>query len=759
MRIKILFLLIVIASTCKAQTERSSDHEIKNLVDYVNPLIGTTGRSGTEYGGMIPSITEPFGMTQWSAMTRVNGVSRACYHHNDKKVIGFIGTHQPAIWMGDYGFMSLMPQIDEVKLKVSERGLKYSHDEEVTTPYYYSTILHDKKSKIKAEITATKRCGFFKFSFPENHKSFISIEMSRLLTYKGYVKIIPEKRQIVGYNPDRHNNVWGTKMGPELENFNGYFVLQFDTEFADFGTYSDSTNTYSTSDSSDLKIFNNKKEIAGGKIGAFISFKNISNKEVKVKVASSFISIDQAKENLKKEINHWDFAQIVEDCKNNWEKQLERIEVEGGTKDQKVVFYSSMYHSLLYPRIFSEYGKYYSAFDDRIHEGTSYNDYSLWDTFRALHPLLTIIAPEHVNPMITSLLQMYDEGGWIPKWPNLTYSNIMIGTHSDAIIADAYVKGFRDFDVPKAYEAMYKNAMVAPEGDENKKWKDRAEWTSYEARGGISGYKEMGYVPADKTAESVSRTLEFAYGDFCVAQLANGLGKNDDYKYFLNRSENYKNVYNSETGFMQPRLSDGTFYTGNPRKYRAFTEGSPWTYLFCAMQNIDGLINTMGGKEIFTQKLDENFDYGHYRHSNEPGHHYIYLYNYADQYWKTQDKVTEVLSEKYKNKPDGLCGNDDCGQMSAWYVFSAMGFYPVTPGSGEYALGKPMFDEITMCLLNPRNKKKKTFTIRKINSSHQNKYIKSVRLDGKLLEKPFIKHLDLLKGQELVFEMDSIPHK
>ncbi len=746
------FILIIFLGNCYSSNIKEHNEKTQ-LVHYVNPLIGTTGQNGSEYGGMIPGVTVPFGMTQWSAMTRENIVSRCPYHYKDDKITGFIGTHQPAIWMGDYGNISIMPGVGKAKIRASERGLAFSHNDEISYPYFYSVKMNDNNETIKTEITSTTRCGFFNFTYPENKEASITIDMSKLTGYKGYVKIIPEKRQIIGYNSDRNNEVWGTSMGPKLKNFKGYFVLEFDTEFSAYGCYSDTSYAYTTVD--DTKILDGRKEISGSKIGAYILF-NGDNKNVKLKIASSFISFEQAFENLDKEIADWDFEKTKEQCRNIWENQLKRIEITGGTDDQKTNFYTSMYHSLLYPRIFSEYGKYYSAFDDTIHSGVSYNDYSLWDTYRALHPLLIFTAPEHVNPMITSLLQMYDEGGWMPKWPNLTYSNIMIGTHADAVIADAYVKGFKDFDLPKAYEAMYKNAMTSPDGDENKRWEDRAAWTSFEGRGGLSWYKNHGYVPADKTNESVSRTLEFAYDDYCVAQIAKAVGKNDDYNNFINRSKNYTNIYNKEAGFMQPKLSDGTFFTGNYRKYRAFTEGSPWTYLFCVMHDVEGLIELMS-REEFSNRLNENFEAGHYRHNNEPGHHYAYLYNYIDEAWKTQKKVNEILSQKYLNKPDGLCGNDDCGQMSAWYIFSSMGFYPVCPGSEQYALGAPLFKKITLHL-NP-DKPEKTFTILANNYSSDNIYVKSVKLDGIELNEPFINHTDIINGQLLEFEMDSIPHK
>jgi len=420
-----------------------------------------------------------------------------------------------------------------------------------------------------------------------------------------------------------------------------------------------------------------------------------------------------------------------------------------------------MYHTLLFPRTFSEYGRYYSAFDDRIHNGVSYNDYSLWDTFRAEHPLLLLTQPDRVPEMITSLLQMYDEGGWMPMWPNPTYSNIMISTHADSVIADAYVKGFRGFDLKKAYAATYKDAMTPPDGDTHNRWLDRAPWTAFEARGGLTWYKSLGYVPQDRTDESVSRTLEFAYDDFCVAQLAKAAGKMDDYEMLMKRSRNYKNLYDSSIGFMRPKKADGSWdeesWASREDRKPGFTEGSPWTYLFCEMQDIPGMVALMGGKERFNAKLDENFAGGHYRHDNEPGHHYTYLYDYSGQPWKTQERVRETMLTHYHNAPDGLSGNDDCGQMSAWYIFSAMGFYPVTPGSPVYAIGSPLFTRATVMLQGPY--KKGPFTVIARNQSPKNKYIQSATLNGKPLNEPFIKHADIANGSILIFVMGPQPNR
>jgi len=496
-------------------------------------------------------------------------------------------------------------------------------------------------------------------------------------------------------------------------------------------------------------------------MGGYATFATTQGEVIQVKIGTSFISIDQARDNLKREIADWDFERVRAEGRRIWNDALGKIKIQGGSKDDRVNFYTAMYHALLFPRIFSEYGRYYSPFDDRVHNGISYNDYSLWDTFRAEHPLLLLIQPERVPEMITSLLQMYDEGGWMPMWPNPTYSNIMLSTHADSVIADAYVKGFSGFDLKKAYAATYKNAMTPPDGDVGNRWIDRAPWTAYEARGGLTWYKSLGFVPQDKTDESVSRTLEFAYDDFCVAQLAKAVGKMDDYALLMKRSRYYKNLYDPAVGFMRPKKADGTWdeesWASKDARPPGFTEGSPWTYLFGVMQDVPGMIALMGGNDRFNAKLDENFAGGHYRHGNEPGHHYTYLYDYSGQPWKTQERVREALLANYQNAPDGLSGNDDCGQMSAWYIFSAMGFYPVTPGSPVYAIGSPLFERATIMLTGPY--KKGPFTVIARNQSSKNKYIQSATLNGKPLNEPFIRHADIANGSTLVFVMGAQPNK
>jgi predicted alpha-1,2-mannosidase len=711
-------------------------------IDEVNVMIGTTGPSVYDYGGMIPGVATPFGMTHWTAQTRANKISVYSYNYKDTTIQGFIGTHQPAIWMGDYGQVIVMPQTGALQ---PAKKLPFNHADETAAPNYYAVKMDDGGQPIRAEMTATTRAGFLRFTFPAAKTSHIVITASRSERTEGFVQIDASAREIVGYNPDRMS----AELGPPLPNFKGYFVVQFSKSFASSGTWAGE------------RIHSGDRQRSGHHVGAYVTFPTTRGEAVEVKIGTSFISIEQARDNLRREIPGWDFEGVRTAGRRVWNEALGKINIQGGSRDERVNFYTAMYHSLLFPRTFSEYGRYYSAFDDRIHHGVSYNDYSLWDTFRAEHPLLILIEPARVPGMITSLLQMYEEGGWMPKWPNPTYSNIMIGTHADSVLADAYVKGMRGFDLKKAYAAAYKDAMTPPDGDAHNRWSDRAPWTAYEARGGLTWYKALGYVPIDKTDESVSNTLEFAYDDFCVAQLAKAVGRMADYEMFMKRSRNYQNIYDSAVGFMRAKRADGSWdeesWASTEDRKPGFTEGSPWTYLFCVMQDVPGMIKLMGGDERFAAKLDENFAGGHYRHDNEPGHHYTYLYDYAGQPWKTQERVREAMVAHYHNAPDGLSGNDDCGQMSAWYIFSAMGFYPVTPGSTLYAIGSPLFARATIMLGGPY--RKGPFTVIARNQSPENKYIQSATLNGKPLNEPFIRHADIANGSTLVFRMGARPNK
>ncbi len=728
----------------------------KQEVDYVNPLIGTpfSGfKEGLEGGGAMPCVGTPFAMTNFVAQTCENKISRMMYVYEDSTILGFMATHQPTVWMGDYGYVSVMPQVGLLRVLPEERAAAFTHADEVSTPYYYSVVLNPGEKQIKGEIAAASRCGMFRFTFPESKESHIIIQGINLNANRtnnasqnqentkplqGFVKIDKEKGMITGYNPDRMS----TSLGPELPNFKGYFVILIDKPFKDFGTWDNG------------EVNPQKTERFGTRMGAYIGLNTKKNEVVKVRVATSFISVEQAVKNLSVEIPNWDFDQLTKNTHDIWQENLSRIAVNGCSENQKSIFYTAMFHTMLFPREFSEYGQYYSAFDDKVHSGISYNDYSLWDTFRALHPLLQFTQPERVSPMVQSLLQMYKEGGWLPKWPNPTYSNIMIGTHADAVIADAYTNGFRDYDINLAYEALHKDATVPPSGDTFKKWGDRDPWTSYEARGGLTYYHSLGYIPVDKTSESVSRTIEFGIDDYCVAQLAKGIGKTDDYDLLMKNSKNYKNLYNKRTGFFAPKMYNGDW---NADATAGFTEGSKWTYLFGAMHDPKGMIDLLGGNNSFASKLTENFEGNHYRHDNEPGHHYIYLFDYCGEPWKTQEFIRKHTSvENFRNQPVGINGNDDCGQMSAWYIFGVMGFYPVVPASGIYCIGAPQFPKIV--LNRTLNGKSHQLEIVANNISEENKYVQSVTLDGKPIETPFIGYKDLINGNKLVFEMGATPN-
>ena len=695
-------------------------------IDYVNMLIGSTGAHHTEYGGTTPAVSEPFGMTQWCAATRINGISRTMYHYNDPHLLGFMGTHQPAIWMGDYGYFTMMPQTGKLKISPEERAVKLDRSTETATPYYYKISHKDAgEETITTEFTATSRSSFFRITYPKNGKAILFLEAGREKDGGG-IEIIPEKQEIRLYNKERHDS----HLGPRLYNFSGYYVLKFSKPFASYGTWNKGiTNQGKTTE-------------CGSNVGGYIEFEQ-GTEIVEIKTGSSFISYNQAEINLQNEIpSSADFQYIKEKVKKLWTDNLNKITIKGASPDDLTIFYTAFFRTMQYPREFSEYGKYYSPFDEQIHSGVSYSAYSLWDTFRAQHPWLLLMAPSRINDMITSLINSYEESGRIPKWANPTFTNIMIGTHADAVIADAYVNGYRGYDIQKAYQAIRKDAFEPPLNDESYRWGDRHFWNGgYEARAGLTNYIKSGYVASDKTEESVARTLEFAIDDYCIAQMAKELGYNDDYNILMKHSLNYKNLYNPERGFFQARKSDGSWDSSNI----GFTEGANWTYRFCAMQDVPGMIELMGGKDRFIKNLDENFDEGHYRHDNEPGHHYVYLYNHCDRLDKTQSRIPDIISDNYRNKPDGLSGNDDLGQMSAWYLFSALGFYPLTPASGEYAIGIPRFKEVIMDL--PDNKKLK-ITASKISKDG---LMTKVKFNGKLLEKPFIKVKDILKGGHLEF--------
>ncbi len=702
----------------------------QSLSDYVNPLIGTKG--WIFHGRTTPFVCPPFGNTQWTACTRNSRIAVLNYKYKDHNLRGFRASHKPAMWMGDYGFVTLKPAIGDANAKLMDNKLRFSHKNETSTPYYYAVKAKtDGGQTITTQLTATDHSGFLRFEFPANTSPVIYIEAAQEAA--GFITIDTISNRVEGYNTDRQS----AHLGPPLPNFKGFFNIVFKEQISSFGTWEEG------------ELHHGQTTEKGKHCGAWVKFKP-NTRFVDVMVGTSFISAEQAADNLRREIP--DTTVKLEEIKartqTRWDENLGRIVVEGGSQKEMEIFYTAMYHSLLFPRQFSEYGRYYSAFDDTIHAGVSYNDYSLWDTYRAQHPLLHFIAAEHVGPMVQSLLQMYEQGGYMPKWPNPTYTGIMIGTHADAVVADAVVKGVKGFDLQLAYRACMKDAMVPSPGDSINRWADRAPFTNIEARAGLHWVKKLGYVPIDKTNESVSNTLEGAYDDYCVAQVARAANHLPEYELLLKRSQNYRNVFNPKTGRMAPRNSDGTWYK-NPRK--GFTEGGPWTYLFCVQHDIKGLIDLLGGNAVFEAKLDKNFRGLRYWHENEPGHHYTYLYDYIGKPWKTQKEVAHYRKKKYNNTPHGLTGDDDCGQMSAWYIFSSLGFYPVTPGSTEYAIGTPLFPKVTL-YPNPDDKSIKLEIIAN-KVSPKNIYIQSIKLNGKEHNGSFLNHSDLINGGKLEFEM------
>lgn len=703
----------------------------------VNPLIGTQ-KSRIGYGGTMPFVSPPFAMTNWTPQTRQNKISMTSYEYDDTAISGFIGTHQPAIWMGDYGYITLMPQVGELRTTPESRRLAFSHRDETAHPDYYAVSLRlADASRIRAEMTATERCAFLRFRFPSGGVARVVVEASRP-GVPGFAAVEQRTREITGYNPHRMD----AHLGPyKLPNFKGYFVLQFRNAPQNAGTYG------------------LEHQDASASRGAFAEFR--PGEFVEVRVGTSFLSIDQARANLRHEIPDWNFDAARAKLHAAWVEKLGHLELEGATDRERTRLYTALYHSLLYPRLFSEYGHYYSAFDDQVHTGESYTAFSIWDTFRAENSLLTLFAPERIDGMINALLQNFQEGGWMPKWPNPSYTNIMIGTHADSLVAEAIRKGFHGFDRELAWKAVFKDSMVPPDGDTSRRWLDREEGTPYEARAGLTYYKQLGYIPTDKTDEAASRTLEDSYDDWCAAQIAKALGREADYRFFLLRSLNDRNLFNPALGLMNGKTSDGRWApiggsqdSPENRSVAGWTEGDAWAYTWSPLHDQAGLIKLMGGKERYAAKLDAHFSGGHNVHSNEPSHHYAYLYDFAGQPWKTQAKLREIAAAEYGYDAGGLDGDDDCGQMSAWLLFAAMGFYPVNPASGEYMIGSPMYSRMSI-----RLQSGKTFRVEAENASTRNIYIQSAMLDGKPLNAPLITWEDIQSGRTLTCRMGPKPSR
>ena len=715
------FFLLTLAS-CSVSSEHTAKNHQEDLTEYVNTLIGTKPWSGKVQvashelpeGHTYPGVCPPFAMTEWSPQTTTGAIPYWYEEGEDARIQGFRATHYPSgAVMAEYGSFTLFPATGKLVTDPEERASWFDHDTEIAKPHYYSVFLDN--NKIKAELTATSRAGFMQFTFPQSDSSYMLLDF---FENKGKLQVNPEKKEITGHSLSKG---LGTP-----DNFACYFVAQFDKEFETF----------------QLDAEDEKANLGG------VTFATADNETVKVKIGTSFIGLDQARKNLAEEIPHWDFEQVCNQTKSEWNKELNKIQIEGGSDDDKTIFYTSMYHALLLPREFSEQGKYYSPYDGKIHEGVSFTDYSLWDTYRAEHPLLIFLTPEKVNFMIQSLLNSYDEGGWIPKWPNPGYSNVMMGTHADALIADAYIKGLRAYDVDKAWEAMEKNANQPSTGQ-------------YAARVGVEDYNYYGFVPGDKQGECVARTLEFAYDDFCLAQMAKAMGNNSAYAEYIKRANYYKNVLDPETKNVRGKNSNGCWMDENDNSisvWAGYTDHSlkvyKWNHTFLAPHDVEGLITFFGGEAEFNNALDTLFNNDYYYVGDEFSMHAPYLYNYAGAPWKTQKLVQQIMGNYFSNEPGGLCGNDDCGQLSSWYIFGAMGFYPVAPGDDYYTIGSPVFEKVRMNLSN-----EKQFTVTAENMSDENVYIQSATLNGKAFTKSYLLHNQIMDGGHLHFVMGNQPNK
>ncbi len=740
------FILIVLCITGVKANNKNKKATI-DYVEYVNPLVGTDSDRQLSNGNTYPAIALPGGMNFWTPQTGKMGNGWQ-YTYEAHKIIGFKQTHQPSPWMGDYGAFSIFPETGSLKIDEDKRGAWFSHKRETSKPYYYQVYLGD--YNVWVDITPTERAAQFQIRYPGSDNSYLLVDA---FDQGSYIKIIPGKNEIIGYC---RNNEGGVP-----ENFHNYFVVYFDKEI-------DSVYTFNGN-----RLHPGNKEDEGDHVGAVIKFKTHNNEAVHLKVASSFISYEQAELNLKREIGNDSFEQTMAKAKKVWNEGLGKIEVEGGTETQMRTFYTALYHTMLFPRKFFEYDKdnkviHYSPYNGKVMPGYMFTDAGFWDVFRAEFPLMTIVRPSLSSKIMQGLVNTYLESGWLPEWASPGHRNCMIGSNSASIIADAYLKGIRGYDINTLYDAILKNS-------ENEGPIESV------GRFGVKYYNSMGYIPYDvNISQNVARTLEYCYDDFTIMKLAEALNRPEkEITRFAKRALNYKNVFDPSTDFMRGRNKDGSWQTPfRPDKWGdAFTEGCAWHYTWAVFHDPQGLINLMGGKKKFLEKLDSVFiapptfddsyykkqiheitemviaGMGQYAHGNEPVQHAIYLYNYAGQPWKAQKLARETMDILYTPNPDGLCGDEDNGQTSAWYVFSAMGFYSVCPGTGQYVLGSPLFKKITMHLENGN-----TFIIKAENNSSKNVYIESAALNGKNYTKNYINHKEILEGGTLDFDMSGKPN-
>ncbi len=705
------------------------------LTNYVNPFIGTDGPGNT-----YPGATVPFGMVQLSPDIGIPGWDRISgYFYKDSIITGFSHMHLSGTGAGDLYDILVMPTNSKFNKRIKENNYKpfssFSHKKEEASPGYYAVDLLD--FGIKAELTVTARTGIHQYTFPKDDKSQIHIDLGYALNWDSptetYLKVV-NKTTIEGY---RKSTGWAKDQRV-------YFVIKVSKAFHSFQLFKNDSLVTSSALGKNTKII--------------LNYNTSENEQIVLKTGVSTANIEGAYKSLAIEVPDFNFENYKAKASEAWEKELHKIEISTSDETKKQLFYTMLYQSMLAPTLLSDLNGNYKGANDTIVKAEGFNRYdtfSLWDTYRAAHPLYTILHPKRTSDMVNSLLVHYKETGLLPVWSMQgNETNMMIGYHAVPVVVDAYFKGIENFDIELAYEACKASAM-----DNSRQ---------------IDEYKKLGYVPVDEHHEnwSVSKTLEYAYDDWCIAQFAKALNKTTDFENFSKRSENWRNVYDSQSTFMRPKLKDGSFVTAFiPKEYSPyFCESNAWQYFWSVPQNIEGLVKEVGGNKLFEKKLDTMFTLkplpedklpifstgmiGQYAHGNEPSHHVAYLYNYVEKPWKTQELVREILETQYKNAPDGHCGNEDCGQMSSWYIFSSLGFYPVNPAQGIYSFGSPLFDSATINLENG-----KKFVVEALNNNAKNIYIQNIELNGKLINRNYITHNEILEGGKLIFTMGEFPNK
>ena len=750
--------LVGILTGCGTKTDVVSSEKHSDYTQYVNPLMGTQSTFSLSTGNTYPAIAMPWGMNFWTPRTNRIGDGWQ-YTYTANKIYGFEQTHQPSPWINDYGQFSLMPVTGKVEMNESKRASWFSHKGEVALPHYYKVYLAD--YDVVTEMAPTERASMFRFTFPEA-ESYVVIDA---YDRNSSIKVIPGENKIVGYTTRNSGGV--------PENFKNYFVVEFDKPFTYTATFSNDAKPAKPDASVEVTLKEGQLEQTDFHTGAVIGFKTQKGEIVHARVASSFISPEQAELNLK-ELGNDDFNTIVEKGKHKWNEVLGRAEVKGGSVDQYRMFYSCLYRSLLFPRMFWEVNAegqpvHYSPYNGEVLPGYMYTDTGFWDTFRCLFPLLNMMYPSENLKMQEGLINTYKESGFFPEWASPGHRGCMVGNNSASVLVDAYMKGVRVQDLEALYAGLINGTQnVHPE-------------VSSTGRLGHEYYNELGYVPCDvKIHENVARTLEYCYDDWCILQLAKELKRpENEIKLFEKRAMNYKNVFRKEYNLMAGKKQDGTFPEKfSPLKWGGdFTEGNSWHYSWSVFHDPQGLIDLMGGKETFVQMLDSVFavppvyddsyygfpiheivemtvmNMGNYAHGNQPIQHMIYMYNFGGAPWKAQYWLREVMNRMYTPTPDAYCGDEDNGQTSAWYVFSALGFYPVCPGTDQYILGAPLFKQAVIHLENGKD-----VVINAPENSDKNIYMDAMKLNGKNYTKNYVTHGDLMNGAKIDVKMSATPN-